>query len=311
MSRHVKGADAPRTESVVRVSTVIVSYNRVELLHRAVQSALDQTVRDAEVIVVDNCSKFDIHEAMARYGDAVRAIRTERNLGCGPARNVGVRIATGDFVAFLDDDDYWKPNKLERQLQAIGNRPMVVCGQETIPRQQFNVLPVSTITQDMLRVSNLVCPPSGFLCRRDLFEKMTFDETIGYGEDWDFMLRALDFGEIGYVAEPLLYYTVNTGGGSMTSASKGKTWDEIQYRFASADKHRSRLGEWSYRKRVALITLAHIGERPDRLTFIKHSIGKAGVAATVAALGQRVLVKVKARFRPAQSGEKPNAQPAA
>jgi GalNAc5-diNAcBac-PP-undecaprenol beta-1,3-glucosyltransferase len=280
----------------IKVSAIIVSYNRLELLHRAIQSALAQTLPDCEVIVADNCSSFDVHKELAGYGDKVRAIRTERNGGCGYARNVAVRQARGEFVAFLDDDDYWKPEKLERQYNAIGERPMITCGQEFIPVTGFNVQPIKSVTRRMLGQYNPVCGPSGFFCRRDLFDRVSFDEALKYAEDWDFMLRVLEVGEIGYVAEPLLYYTMNTSGASMTSSSRGRSWEEIQYRFAAADKHRATIGEWNYRMRVASITLAHIIERRDRMTFIGHSLRKAGIAATTMALAGKAASKVKARL---------------
>lgn len=285
----------------IKVSTIIVSYNRLDLLHRAIKSALAQTLPDCEIIVADNCSTFDVYKELAVYGDAVRPVRTERNGGCGYARNFALKLARGEFVAFLDDDDHWKPEKLERQLAAIGDRPMVTCGQELIPVTGFNVHPVTTVTRDMLRPLNSVGGPSGFFCRRDLFDKLSFDETLNFAEDWDFLLRVLEIGEIGYVPEPLVYYTYNAGG-SMTS-SRGRTWEEIQRRFDSADKHRKTIGEWNYRLRIAALTLAYIGDRRDKLAFIGHSIRKAGLPATAVLLAQRFSAKsqgsVPQRGRPA------------
>lgn len=283
-----------------RISTVITSFNRQGDLHRAVLSALNQTIR-GEVIVVDDCSTFDIHEVLAPYGAAVRAIRTPRNGGCSAARNIGIDASSGEFIAFLDDDDYWKPNKIERQLNSIGDCAMAVCGQQLVPAPGFNVRQCTRVTRDMLKLANPICGPSGFLCRRDLFDKIRFDETLKYAEDWDFMLRVLAIGEIAYTPEALLYYTVNTTGASMTSAGRNKSWSEIQYRFAAADKHRADLGEWNYRQRVANITLAHILGRNDRLTFIGHAVKKAGLAATGAALASKAARKIrKSAARPPQ-----------
>jgi glycosyltransferase involved in cell wall biosynthesis len=282
----------------IKVSTIIVSYNRLDLLHRAIQSALAQTLKDCEVIVADNCSSFDAHKELAGYGEAVRVIRTERNGGCGYARNVAVREARGEFVAFLDDDDHWKPEKLERQYATIGEQPMTTCGQQFIPETAFNVQPITAITRRMISQYNSVCGPSGFFCRRGLFDTVQFDESLKYAEDWDFMLRVLDVGEIGYVAEPLLYYTFNAAS-SMTTSSRGRTWEEIQYRFAAADKHRAAMGEWNYRQRIAAITLAHILDRPDRMTFIRHSLRKAGLTATAVALAKKAAAKLMPR--PAQA----------
>jgi glycosyltransferase involved in cell wall biosynthesis len=276
------------------VSVIIVSYNRLPLLHRAIRSALAQTLVSREVIVIDNCSDFDVHAALAEYGDTIRVIRNSGNHGCGHARNAAVREARGEFVAFLDDDDYWKPRKLERQLRAIGGNLMTTCGQEFIPRTRFNVQPIEQVTLEMLRENNPICGPSGFFCRRDLFDKVTFDESLKYAEDWDFMIQVLAIGTIGYVAEPLLFYTFD-GGSSMTSAGRGRSWEEIQYRFAAADKHRAVMGERHYRVRCANITLAHILSRRDRFRFIGHAIQKAGLLATSAALAQKIRVRLSTR----------------
>lgn len=273
------------------VSVIIVSYNRLELLHRAIKSALNQSLTSREVIVIDNCSSFDIHEALAEYGDTIRVIRNTGNHGCGQARNAAVKVALGEYVAFLDDDDYWKPEKLRRQLDTIDDLPMATCGQEFIPATAFNVRPITRITLDMIRENNPICGPSGFFCRRDLFDKLTFDESLMYAEDWDFMIRVLAIGEIGYVGEPLLYYTYN-GGSSMTTAGRDRSWAEIQYRFAAADKHRDLMGERHYRIRVANIALSHILTRRDRFKFIGHSLRKAGFMATGTALTRKIRSKL-------------------
>ena len=175
---------------------------------------------------------------------------------------------------------------------------MTTCGQQFIPETAFNVQPITAITRRMISQYNSVCGPSGFFCRRDLFDTVQFDESLKYAEDWDFMLRVLDVGEIGYVAEPLLYYTFNAAS-SMTTSSRGRTWEEIQYRFAAADKHRAAMGEWNYRQRIAAITLAHILDRPDRMTFIRHSLRKAGLTATAVALAKKAAAKLMPR--PAQA----------
>jgi glycosyltransferase involved in cell wall biosynthesis len=280
----------------IKVSTVIVSYNRLDLLHRAIQSALAQTLPDCEVIVVDDCSSFDVYEAMARYGSAVQVVRTPHNAGCSFARNLGIDHATGEFVAFLDDDDYWRPEKLEHQVAVIGDRVMMLCGQEFTPVRKYNVQPISQVTREMIGRNNSLCGASGFLCRRDLLNTIRFDASLIWGEDWDLLLRALAVGGIGYVAEPLVFYTVNTTGTSLTSATRNRSWQEIQYRFAVADKHRHEIGEWNYRQRVADTILAHIMERPDRLSFIGHSIRKAGMTATATVLASKTIAKMKSRL---------------
>lgn len=98
-----------------RVSVVIPTYNRADVLGGALESALGQTLAPAEVIVVDDGSTDGTPGVVARFGDRVRYLRRERE-GQSAARNAGAAVAGGDFIAMLDSDDAWEPAKLERQL---------------------------------------------------------------------------------------------------------------------------------------------------------------------------------------------------
>lgn len=107
------------------VSTVIPTYNRAHFVRRAVDSALGQSRPEDEVIVVDDGSTDDTAAVLAPYGDRIRYVRTA-NGGGGAARNVGVRHATRDLVAFLDSDDEWMPGKLELARRWLEARPDVL-----------------------------------------------------------------------------------------------------------------------------------------------------------------------------------------
>ncbi len=101
-----------------RFSVVIPAYNRADTVGRAIQSALDQTHAPLEVLVVDDGSKDSTPEIIASFGEPVRLIRQE-NGGAPVARNTGIRAAKGDWIAFLDSDDYWTPEHLMRMGAAI------------------------------------------------------------------------------------------------------------------------------------------------------------------------------------------------
>ncbi len=107
------------------VSTVIPTYNRAHLVRRAVDSALGQSRPGDEVIVVDDGSTDDTAAVLAPYADRIKYVRTP-NGGGGAARNVGVRHATRDLVAFLDSDDEWMPGKLELARRWLEARPDVL-----------------------------------------------------------------------------------------------------------------------------------------------------------------------------------------
>jgi len=110
--------------NLVKVSVIIPTYDRAHLLHRSIQSALNQTCKDLEVLIVDDGSTdetFDAVKPFFRYPQ-VRYLRHETNKGHQAARNTGIKNARGEYIAFLDSDDTWIPQKIELQLDAILKR---------------------------------------------------------------------------------------------------------------------------------------------------------------------------------------------
>src|SRR5262245_52729040 len=97
------------------VSVVVPTYNSARYLGAAVESVLEQSDRDLEVLVIDDGSRDETPDVMARYGPPVRYLRQE-NQGVSAARNHGLELASGRYVAFLDADDTWLPGKLNKQL---------------------------------------------------------------------------------------------------------------------------------------------------------------------------------------------------
>jgi len=108
----------------MRVSVVIPTYNRARRIPEAIESVLRQPVSELEVIVVDDGSTDETESVVAKYGSRVRYVR-QANAGVGAARNAGIRMATGEFVAFLDSDDRWHDFKLSMQLAVFEARPDV------------------------------------------------------------------------------------------------------------------------------------------------------------------------------------------
>jgi len=107
------------------ISIIIPTYNRAHLINRAISSALAQCAADDEVIVVDDGSTDNTAEVVATFGDAVQYVRVP-NGGAGSARNVGIKLATKDLVAFLDSDDEWFPHKLDLQRRMMDAQPNVL-----------------------------------------------------------------------------------------------------------------------------------------------------------------------------------------
>lgn len=100
-----------------RVSVIISTYDRAALLPRAVNSVLAQTFSDYELIIVDDCSSDDTQEVIAEFTDPrIRSVRHKENRGLPASRNTGVRNAKGEYIAFLDDDDEYTPERLSLQV---------------------------------------------------------------------------------------------------------------------------------------------------------------------------------------------------
>ena len=115
------------------VSVIIPAYNRAHYIREAIESALQQSHRPLEIIVVDDGSTDETPQILATYSEPVRVFR-QVNQGVAAARNLGVSHARGEYVAFLDSDDLWHPEKLEKQIERFEADPelgLVHCGMET------------------------------------------------------------------------------------------------------------------------------------------------------------------------------------
>jgi len=106
------------------VSVVIPTYNRADLIARSIRSVLSQSYQDFELLVVDDGSVDDTAAVVAGLADPrMRYVRLHRNIGAGPARNVGIRMSKGEFVAFQDSDDEWLPEKLAICMSVFARNP--------------------------------------------------------------------------------------------------------------------------------------------------------------------------------------------
>ncbi len=199
-----------------RVSVIIPCYNYARFLPAAIDSALRQTVRDAEIIIVDDGSTDETAQVAQRFGDRVRYVRQD-NRGLSAARNSGCRIATGEYFAFLDADDLWEPEKLQRQLAVFERDPAVglVSGQMRLidgagapmPGDKPGTAPGETLAEI---VHWGTAAPSTFMVRRGCFEEVRgFDEQLKAMEDLDFCLRIARRHRIVHLPDPVGSYRVH------------------------------------------------------------------------------------------------------
>lgn len=201
------------------VSVVIPTYNRAELLKRAINSVLRQTFEDFELIVVDDASSDNTPEVVESIKDGrIQYVRLEKNSGGPVARNTGIKKARGRFIALLDDDDEWLPNRLELQIEKFESLEKdvgVVYGgfyyvsQDTgeiigkrLPRYRGDVY-------THLLKENFIGSPT-LLIQRECFKKAgLFDPELKSSQDWDMWLRIARYYKFDYVPAVVAKYYVH------------------------------------------------------------------------------------------------------
>lgn len=203
------------------VSVVIPTYNRATLISQTLDSVLAQTYKDTEVIVVDDGSTDDTSAVLSTYLGQIAVIR-QANQGLSGARNAGIAKAKGEFVAFLDSDDLWLPEKLEKQITLLESRselkwaytdiiafehdsgqPLYMLGR-TVKLHQGDVL-------DELLFDDFIASPTP-LIRREVFDEVgLFSDNTVVAEDWDMWLRIAARYPVGLIAAPLAKYRIHTG----------------------------------------------------------------------------------------------------
>ncbi|MGA1846382.1 glycosyltransferase family 2 protein [Deferribacter abyssi] len=188
------------------VSVIIPVYNRITVLKDAIESVLCQTFKNVEIIIVDDGSSVDIAIAIKPYRNLVKYVRFENNKGVSAARNVGIRLAKGEYIAFLDSDDIWLPFKLERQISFMKQNNFNVCHTDEFwykngvfinqgkKHKKFGGKILTKIL-DHCRIS-----PSSFIAKKEVFNKAgIFNESLPIAEDYDLWLRVALFYQIGFL----------------------------------------------------------------------------------------------------------------
>jgi glycosyltransferase involved in cell wall biosynthesis len=205
------------------VSVILPTYNRAELIGRAIKSILSQTYQDFEIIVVDDGSTDNTEEVVKSFDDKrIKYIVYKRNKGAAIARNVGIKAAMGEYIAFQDSDDEWLPLKLEKQLKVFDVSPaevgVVYTGFWRIKDKKKIYLPFEWVKQKdgnihkELIKGNFVSTQT-ILVKKECFKKSgLFDENLRGLLDWELFIRISNYYNFKYIEEPLLiaYHTLDS-----------------------------------------------------------------------------------------------------
>lgn len=207
--------------TVPLISVIIPNYNYGDYIADAIESVLSQTYPEVEIIVVDDGSTDDSKSKVIKYGSRVRLVQ-QQNKGVSAARNRGIAESNGRFIAFLDADDKWHPEKLSRQFEQMNNPKvgMVYCGLQYMDAKgRFLSVNLSGsegyVLKELALLEGPGVPASGSsaLVRRECFERVgLFDESLSTSADWDMWRRIACHYEIRIVREPLVFYRVHASG---------------------------------------------------------------------------------------------------
>jgi glycosyltransferase involved in cell wall biosynthesis len=196
------------------VSAVIPAFNGERYLGAAIESVLAQTHEVLECLVVDDGSTDTTADVARRFGPPVRVVAQE-NAGVAAARNRGASEASGEQLAFLDQDDAWLPERLERQLEAMrrDGRAAALCASRVIgegaPMGKHVAMRPEHPTLESLLLwrGTAVAPGSNLLIARPTFDEIGgFDERLGPMSDWELLTRIVAQGGFAYVSEPMVEY---------------------------------------------------------------------------------------------------------
>jgi glycosyltransferase involved in cell wall biosynthesis len=197
-----------------KVSVIIPTHNRAEFLRSAITSVLNQTFQDFEIIVIDDASKDHTREIIANFNDArIKAIHNQVSKGAAGARNIGIMNSNCEYIAFLDDDDEWLPEKLKIQTCLLDNSPQevggVCTGCFTIEKASGGVLSEYNPKRNDLVKENFITT-SSILLRRECFKKCgLFDESMPTSSDCDMWIRISKTFSFNIIKSCLIKYHIH------------------------------------------------------------------------------------------------------
>jgi len=204
------------------VSVVLTSYNHAPYLPQAIESALGQTLGDTEIVAIDDASTDGSVDVLQRYADRLRVVLHETNQGTYATLNEGIALTSAPYIAILNSDDVWLPDKLRQQVAVIERDPrigLVHTGFRVIDAEgkpvagnplgvRFHPNPQGDLLAELLTRNLFIT--SSVLFRRECIERCgRFEESLFGMGDWDLWLRIAEHYTIGYVPEPLTLYRIH------------------------------------------------------------------------------------------------------
>jgi glycosyltransferase involved in cell wall biosynthesis len=283
------------------VSVIIPTYNREKTIGRAIRSVLAQTYENLELIVVDDGSTDNTCSIVEKFDDPrLRYVPFAQNRGASAARNEGLRLATGEFIAFQDSDDEWLCDKIEAQIDAarqLGAGPVAVFHMKVVYGRDENrvygngrvccvpIIPDGGSQEDYIKLTherNLMSPQTLLFSRSCLSEVGGFDPLLKNSVDWDFSLRLVYAARVCFIAEPLVMTYIQPDSISTIKKSAARSQLRILLKMGRySDVDRKVLGE--HFGRVGM-SLHRLGKPKSARKLLRRSVSLSPTPTNIARL---------------------------
>lgn len=200
------------------ISVVIPVYNGEKTIRETIESVINQTFWDFELIVIDDGSQDSTLDIVKRIPDSRLKVFSFPNAGLAASRNRGIKLASGDYISFIDADDLWTPDKLEAQLKALQTHPQAAvtyswtdCIDESGQfSRRGNHITIQGNIYAQLLLTDFIENGSNLLIRSQAFQKVGyFDESLPAAEDWEMWLRLAANYEFVVVPSPQVLYRLS------------------------------------------------------------------------------------------------------
>jgi glycosyltransferase involved in cell wall biosynthesis len=201
------------------ISVIIPTYNREKLVGEAIASILTQRLQDFEILVIDDGSTDSTLKVLSQLRYPIKVLKSNRN-GPAKARNIGIQEARGDYIAFLDSDDLWEPNKLQRQLTYLRRFKHIPFVYTNVRFREKNQIKRKTLFDDVVPLRKHLLPAlvsgdaictSTVMIKKQIFDEVgLFDERLKIHEDQDLWNRISSRYTLGHINEPLCIMRLDT-----------------------------------------------------------------------------------------------------
>lgn len=260
------------TENQPLVSAIIPTHNRADLLQRAIDSVLEQTWKNIEIVVVDDASDDETPELLEELSKEHRitVIRNKTSKGAAASRNIAIEKSTGEYITGLDDDDYWRPKRVELLMEEFEDGYSAVCSNDrmVMGEKEFVWKKPAVISLDDLLFYNQV--GNQVLTKKEYLQEVGgYDEELPSAQDYDLWIRLAEtFGPIKTAPHTLQVINMDDDRDRITNSD-----DQIRGYHACYEKHRAKMNEQQKKYQNYRIRMVE-GEEPGWLEMFRSVPGK-------------------------------------